>query len=364
MFFFTGFPGFLGSELIRELLPKLPDQKAMCLVQSKFMELAVQHRNQLPPDVQRRVEFIEGDLTLPLLGLSLEFIQKHAHEITQIFHLAAVYDLNVKEDFAKRVNVEGTKNTLAFAQHCSNLNRFQYVSTCYVSGRTPGSFLETDLSKNQKFNNFYEQTKYFAEVEVQKAMKAGLPCTIYRPAIVVGNSTTGETQKFDGPYFVLQWLIRQKSKIAILPTVYAHDCSAQESTLDLVPSDFVIQSIAYLSQKSETKNQTFQLADSEPLKVQAIIHEFEKVLHKNILKIPLPLGLARFALKNIPGLERWMGIPSEALNYFAHPTHYDVSNTMKHLQGSGIVIPHFKVYLPHLVKYMISNRNIRSKALV
>ena len=33
-----------------------------------------------------------------------------------------------------------------------------------------------------------------------------IPTTIYRPAIVVGDSRTGETQKFDGPYYVLRFI--------------------------------------------------------------------------------------------------------------------------------------------------------------
>lgn len=363
MLFFTGFPGFLGSELIRELLPKLPNQKAVCLVQSKFLELAQEQRRRLPAEIQNRVEFVEGDLTLPNLGLTPEFLVKDTLAITQIFHLAAVYDLNVAEDLAMKVNVEGTKNTLEFAKLCTQLKRFQYVSTCYVSGRTKGTFSESDLIRGQRFNNFYESTKYLAEVEVQKEMKAGLPCSIYRPAIVVGNSHTGETQKFDGPYFVLQWLMRQPKSFAILPTIFTRRWSPEDCSLDLVPSDFVIKAIAYISQKEDTKNHVFQLADPTPLRVPELIEEFGRVLHKKIIKVPTPLWLARFALKYIPGVERWMRIPYSALNYFVHPTHYDVTNTQKALQGSGIVIPHFRVYLPHLVEYMKRHRDVRTKAL-
>ena len=363
MLFFTGFPGFLGSELIRELLPKLSSERVVCLVQNKFFDLALSHLKIFPLELQNRIEFVEGDLTLPLLGLSNDFLSNTAPKITQIFHLAAVYDLNVKEASAMRVNVDGTKNTLALAKACPNLNRFQYVSTCYVSGRYQGQFLETDLNKNQKFNNFYESTKFLAELEVQKAMQEGMPVTIYRPGIVVGHSKTGQTQKFDGPYFILQWLMRQSKNFAILPTIFAKDCKSDECSLDLVPSDFVIQAITYLSQKIETKNQVFQLADPSPLKVNEIIREFGINLNQKIITIPLPLWLARLAMKYIPGLEKWMGIPHSALNYFAHPTHYDVSNTLKFLEGSGLEVPELKAYLPHLVNYMIENKNIRSKAM-
>jgi len=117
-----------------------------------------------------------------------------------------------------KVNVEGTRHMLDFADGCSSLRRFQYVSTCYVSGRYAGIFRETDLSKGQTFNNFYEETKYLAEVEVQEQMRQGLPATIYRPAIVVGDSRTGDTQKYDGPYFAIRWLLRQPG-IAIMPVV-------------------------------------------------------------------------------------------------------------------------------------------------
>ena len=66
-----------------------------------------------------------------------------------------------------------------------------------------------DLQVGAPFNNFYEETKHLAEVEVRQRMAAGLPATIYRPAIVVGDSHTGETQKYDGPYFIMQWMLRQ-----------------------------------------------------------------------------------------------------------------------------------------------------------
>jgi hypothetical protein len=133
--------------------------------------------------------------------------------------------------------------------------------------------------------------------------------------------------------------------------------------LDLVPSDFVIQGISYLSQLAETRNQVFQLADPRPLKVMHLLAEFEKVLGKKIHSVSLPLSMARFALKTIPGLERWMGVPHSALNYFVHPTHYDTSNTSKFLQGTTIQIPQFDQYLPILVEYMKKNRHLRTKAL-
>ena len=123
-------------------------------------------------------------------------------------HLAAVYDLSTPREFAWKVNVEGTRNVLEMAGTCKDFQRLQYVSTCYVSGRHTGIFRETDLQVGQVFNNYYEETKYHAEIAVQEAIKNGLPATVYRPSIVVGDSHTGETQKYDGPYYAMQLIAR------------------------------------------------------------------------------------------------------------------------------------------------------------
>ena len=123
--------------------------------------------------------------------------------LRQAWHLAAVYDLAVARPLAHRVNVEGTRNLLEFAGAAAHFDRLQYVSTAYVSGKARGVFRETELDVGQGFKNHYEETKFLAEVEV---VRSKLPATIYRPGVVVGDSRTGETAKFDGPYAVLRMM--------------------------------------------------------------------------------------------------------------------------------------------------------------
>ena len=86
---------------------------------------------------------------------------------------------------------------------CERLERLNYVSTAYVAGVRKGVVYEHELALGQAFKNHYESTKFQAEVWVRDAMD-DVPTTIYRPAIVVGDSRTGETQKFDGPYYMLR----------------------------------------------------------------------------------------------------------------------------------------------------------------
>jgi len=210
--FFTGFPGFLGSELLPRVLSRT-DDFALCLVQPKFRPLAEERARQLVathPGLTNRIRLIDGDLTEAL-------DQVPPGEVREIYHLAAVYDLTVPREVGMRVNVTGTTRVLDLAERATRLERLHYVSTCYVSGRYPGLFSEEDLEQGQGFNNFYEETKYLAEVEVRKRMSR-IPATVYRPSVVVGDSATGATQKFDGPYFVMQWLMRQP-RIALLPVV-------------------------------------------------------------------------------------------------------------------------------------------------
>lgn len=354
--FFTGFPGFLGSELLPRVLARRPADRARCLVQPRFAALAHDRAEALQarlPDLRGRIELVEGDLTRPGLGLE----GAAGAEVAEIYHLAAVYDLMVRRELGLAVNVEGTRQVLAFARGCDRLERLHYVSTCYVSGRHDGVFLETDLEKGQVFNNFYEETKYLAEVEVRRAMASGLPATVYRPAITVGDSRTGATQKYDGPYFVLQWLLRQPAW-AVMPVVGDRTCQ-----VNVVPSDFVVGAIDALAARPVSLGRTYQLADPRPLQVRELLDEMARACDRRVLQVPLTTSLAKLALDHVPGVHRLMRIPSAAIDYFVQPTRYDVRQASADLEGTGIRCPPFAEYLPRLVAYWKAHREVGAGAM-
>ena len=154
----TGFPGFLGGALLPGILRRT-DGAAICLVQSKFVAVAKQRVAELSsaePSLQGRIQLVEGDITQPGLGLAADAFK----EVTEAWHLAAVYDLAVAREVAVRVNVDGTRNVLDALERCPGLTRLHYFSTCYVSGRYAGPFSEDDLEVGAPFNNYYEQTKH------------------------------------------------------------------------------------------------------------------------------------------------------------------------------------------------------------
>ena len=333
--FFTGYPGFLGTALLPRVLTRSKGTIAVCLVQSKFAPLARERAAQYGD----RVRIVEGDIT--------RRIDVPTDNIEEIYHLAAIYDLSVSREVGMRINVEGTRNVLDFAERCRSLRRFQYVSTCYVSGRYDGVFREDDLEVGQRFNNFYEETKFLAEVEVRK--RKGLPYIIYRPSVVVGDSRTGETQKFDGPYFVIRWILRNP-RIAVLPA----PMGGKRFRFNCVPRDFIIDAIDKLSGgQPPPAVRCYQLADPAPLTVNEIIDVIGKATGKTIVRIPQPM---LFAKLGAPLLR----IPSAAVPYFTHPTTYDTTNAQRDL---GFAPPRLPEYINSLVEFARAHPEIGSAAM-
>jgi thioester reductase-like protein len=356
----TGFPGFLGSALLPRLLARRTRARALAVVQARYLDVARERLAEIEsahPHARGRIDLIEGDVTVPGLGLPADL----AHQldaVSEVWHLAAVYDLAVPTHLARKVNVDGTAHVLDFCRSRPHLRRLQYVSTCYVSGRYDGLFAEDDLDEGQPFRNHYESTKFEAEMLVRKAMADGLPATIYRPGIVVGDSRTGETQKYDGPYFLASFLRRQPP-LAVVPALGPRD----DVRVCLVPRDFVVDAMDELSDTEVSLGRTYALTDPHPPTVRQVVDTFARILGRHVLWVPLPLGPTHAAVDRVPGLERLLGLPAEALDYFASPTRYDTSHTTSDLAGTGLTCPRFEDYAERLLRFMIDHPEIESKAM-
>ena len=356
----TGFPGFLGSALLGRLLARRPGAQAVCLVQEPHLSAAGRRLAEIEvaePHVAGRVRLVVGDLTAAGLGLTAAD-EGMLEDVTEIWHLAAVYDLAVGEELAHRVNVEGTDRVLELCHRLPRLPRLQHVSTCYVSGRYDGTFREDDLDVGQDFRNHYESTKHAAEMLVRKAMADGLPATVYRPGIVVGDSRTGATQKYDGPYFVATFLRRQLP-VAVVPAVADPD----RVRVCVVPRDFVIAAMDRLSVREESVGRTYALTDPAPPTARELVAALARPLGRRVVWVPLPLSLTRAAV-SLPLGERLTGLPVEALDYFASPTTYDTTHTVRDLAGTGVTCPRFEEYADRLVDFMVRHPELGSAAMV
>ena len=353
----TGFPGFLGSALLPGILAKRDGAGIVCVVQAAHMDEAKAKLAEIQaahPHTAGRVQLVEGDITARGLGLS-DVVA--VDDVNEVWHLAAVYDLSVPEDIAKRVNIAGTENVLQFCRDRSSFRRLQYVSTCYVSGRYDGEFTEEMLEEGQEFQNHYEETKYEAERLVRAAIAEGLPATIYRPGIVVGDSRTGETQKYDGPYFVADYMKRLPA-VTFLPNV---DRSVMAS---LVPRDYVIAAMDVLSVLDGSVGKTYQLTDPDPPSAREVAEIFGKHLGKKLVWLPIPVSVVRGLLDTVPGMELLTGLPAETLDYFAFPTTYSTAHAVADLEGTGVACPRFRDYADRLLVFMAAHPEFDSQAMV
>jgi len=358
----TGFPGFLGSSLLVKILAKREGAVAVCIVQARHMDEAKAKLVEIEashPHIAQRVQLVEGDITVQGLGLSdsVAVDAERLADVNEVWHLAAVYDLAVPEDIAKLVNITGTENVLQFCRERPNFRRLQYVSTCYVSGRYDGEFTEDMLEEGQEFQNHYEETKYEAERLVRAAMADGLPATIYRPGIVVGDSRTGETQKYDGPYFVADYMKRLPG-VTFLPNV---DKSVMAS---LVPRDYVVAAMDALSVLDKSEGKTYQLTDPDPPSAREVAEIFGEHLGRRLIWLPVSVSVVRFLLDTVPGMEPLTGLPAETLDYFAFPTTYGTAHTVADLEGTGVACPRFRDYADKLLDFMAAHPEFDSKAMV
>ena len=356
--FFTGFPGFIGMRLLPRLLELKPGARVVCLVQDKFEGVARQSIEALEgsyPHLRRRIGLVTGDITTPGLGVDKGEAQDLRGELTEAYHLAAVYDLAVAREPAHRINVLGTRHVLEFLDGAARFDRLHYVSTAYVSGNHKGAFHETDLDVGQGFKNHYEETKFLAEVEV---VKSTVPRTIYRPGVVVGDSRTGETGKFDGPYFVLRAMQRLPS-----PGLFIR-LGKGDGTVNVVPVDFVVEALARLSAADLSRGKTYHLTDPNPRGPVEIAHMFAKGLGKRFAYVPVPLWLAKGAFAPGP-VRRFLGMPAQALDYFDDAVRHDATNASADLRALGLECPALADYVPRLVEFYLRKRDeVRREAMI
>jgi thioester reductase-like protein len=355
---FTGFPGFIGMRLVPRILEQQAEARLVCLVQEKFLPLAegaVRTIEEQHPHARGRVFLVTGDITAQGLGVEAKQARELRRSLRQAWHLAAVYDLAVARDVGRRINVEGTKNVLEFLEDAPHFERLQYVSTAYVSGTARGTFRETDLDVGQGFKNHYEETKFQAEVEV---VRSRLPRTIYRPGVVVGDSKTGETGKFDGPYHVLRLMEKLPS-----PGIFFR-IGLGFGTVNIVPVDFVVEALSALSASPAALGKTYHLCDPQPHTPGELAEMFADTIGRKFLYLPVPMGVAKafFAPKPV---QRFFGMPLQALDYFDDPVRHDATQATKDLGELGVECPRLADYVPRLVAFYKAHREeVRREAMV
>ncbi|MEI5905907.1 SDR family oxidoreductase [Bacillus spongiae] len=350
-YFITGFPGFLSTQLMKELLVKKKDSEFFVVCIPTMVETAYKSKQFLMQETgatSDQITIIEGDITEKNCGIKEPIVTKILNKVTQVWHLAAIYDLAVSRDIAFKVNVEGTKMVNDLVKRIIQLKRYVYFSTAYVAGERKGPLLEEELIKPTSFHNYYEETKFFAEEYVEQ-LKSTIPTTIIRPGIVKGHSHTGETSKFDGPYFIMNML----DKLRFLPFLPA--VGDGDSYLNIVPFDYVIKASIYFSDQPTSIGKTYHLTDPNPHTVREV---YSSILEEMLNKSPkgkVPLWMVKNALK-FKSVRSYLGVEREAVDYFSWNGDFRSDIAQQDLVGSGIVCPDFIEGVANMVAFYEQNK--------
>ncbi|MFL6466718.1 MAG: SDR family oxidoreductase [Pyrinomonadaceae bacterium] len=343
--FLTGFPGFIAGRLVERLAAI--ETQFFLLVQKRFVDTASTMVERVAFETGVPIEnfaLVEGDIASGGLGIASDDLETILGETTDVFHLAAVYDLAIDKDIATAINLEGTKNVNEFARSVNELRRYNYVSTCYVAGKREGEILENDLEHKKGFRNYYEESKYLAEKEVEK-LKSELPVTIFRPSVVVGDSKTGETTKYDGIYYLIQYLRKWP---ALLRTI---NVGNKRVRLNLVPVDFVTEAIALLSEDEKAVGKTIALADPEPLTTAELFDLIANELSGKESIIRPPEKLIEWSLMT-PVSPPVTGLPHHGVPYFFLSQTYNTAVADALLEPHGLKCPNFGDYVGNLIDFV------------
>jgi thioester reductase-like protein len=339
--FVTGWSGFIGRRLVRRLAAGLDPARDRLVLLSRpaRMDEASSELEALGVGG----EVLEGDVTKMHLGLSGAEYKRLASHVSEIWHVAGLYDLSAHAATLRAVNLEGTRLVLELARASRRLDRLHHFSTAYVSGDREGVILEDELDMGQGFHDPYERAKFQAEILVHRAMPE-LPATVYRPSIVVGDSRTGEVDRFQGPYYLAILLVA--SPIGVPLPLPGHGLAP----LNVVPVDFVVDAALSLGANPAALGRTVHLADPAPLSARKVYELIAARMGKTLPAMALPHRAVE-ALLGLPILERLARAQRNAIRIVNHLAIYNCQNQLALLDGTGIRCPPITSYLDRLIEF-------------
>lgn len=333
----TGATGSLGSVLARRLLEST-SCNLLLLARSRGAHTAeervkkILERGGVLEKAAGRVRVVEGDVTQPRLGLSNGGYQDLVERTDVIYHAAALTSLNASWELCRTANVEGTERMLEFAllaRRQGRLSRLNHFSTAYVGGSQKGTRLvEDDLPEAPPFANAYERSKHEAEGLVRAQMKAGLPVTIFRPSIVVGDSRTGEIPDFNVIYPFIRLMVHGfLRKIPARP----------EASCNIVPIDFVTEAALLISQMPEAIGKTFHLVTNNPPTVKTLMEIKDSYGNHLPIEVVPP---EEFHVEDLSPEEALVFFRMQPyLGYLNHELVFDSTNTQRVLAKTSLKLP-------------------------
>jgi thioester reductase-like protein len=360
-YFLTGATGFIGRHLVQRLLEREGDIYVLVRETSQD-KLATLIEEKWGPDAQARIKPVVGDLSEPRLGVSSQQVEELTGHVDHFFHLAAMYDMTADDETNRVANVEGTRHAVELA-NALNAGIFHHTSSIAAAGKFKGLFREDMFDEGQKLDHPYHRTKF--EAEKLARTQTTVPWRIYRPAIVVGNSVTGEMDKIDGPYYFFTAIKMARHYLpGWFPLV-----GPELGYTNIVPVDFVAAAMDHIAHLPGLDGQTFHLTNPKSQRSGEVMNAIAEAAHapqmsmridtKILQALPKGTFSMLMALPAAKGVRRALladfGIPEEVLGYIALTAQFDTRDTERALEGSGISIPPLESYADKLWDYWERN---------
>ncbi|MEV7802042.1 SDR family oxidoreductase [Microbispora sp. NPDC088329] len=231
----TGAGGVVGQALLTEL----GDHNVICLTHKR-------------PVTGPHVLSIRGDLTLSRFGLDREEYDELVRRVDAIVHCAAVTAFGAGKDATCDVNVRGTGEVIALAQRADV--PLHHISTAFVA--------RTELARDDGGTarpEVYLDSKRAAERLVRDS---GVPATVIRPSVVIGDSATGRIAQFQGLHGIAGAVF--KNALPLLPL-------QPGSRIDFLPQDLIAGAVAGLLRAGVTDGDFWITAGEAALTVDQMV---------------------------------------------------------------------------------------------
>lgn len=349
----TGATGLIGRHVVQRLLERDGTGRVYVVVRAASRQRLDQVAARWPH--AGRVFPLIGDISSPGAGVDPGTVAQLRGTIDHVVHLAALYDITAGDQESVRANVDGTRHVLELAEGVA-AGRLHHVSSVAVAGEYGGMFTEAMFDAGQTLPTPYHRTKHEAEKLVRG--QQAVPWRIYRPAIVVGHSQTGEMDKVDGPYYLFPTIAR----LAPLPQVPI--VAPSLGVTNIVPVDYVADALVYLMHRPGLDHHAFHLVNPRMQSLSEVYNAFARVAGAppvafeagRAASAPV-LGALKLA-EQLPGahlvrdavLHR-LDIPPELLEVSTFRPVFDSTATREALAGSGIEVPALRRYADVLWRY-------------
>ena len=371
-YFLTGGTGVVGSTIVQRLLEQ-PDTRIRLLIRAASQTELDARLDALCAywgldGIARRarVEAIRGDTTLPCFGIAQERYAALSTECTHIVHCAAMVRMNLPIEEARASAVVAAHNILGLARACRSagtLEKVEFLSTVGVGGRLPGNLPERWITEERAFHNTYEQAKAEAETVVAAAIGDGLPITVHRLSMVIGDAVTGRIISFQIFYHLAEFLSGTRT--------YGLFPDPGNTKLDVVPVDYVAEAVVWSSQQAATVGPVMHLC-AGPERSLPLLTLRERVRRKFLsagIALPpavtVPAGVFRAAVPILrvimpANIRRALNALPIFLDYLAEDQSFGNQASSRLLQKAGICYPATTDYLDRVLDYYLAHAK-RSK---